>query len=186
MRNRAKIFTRTTWHRVFIREKIRLLQCDPPFIDLHAATWVFDNDYVLQPTARRFETWEQNIAAKLGLGVAIDYALNIGIDVIWERIQYLAHRLREQLKQIPSITLQDLGKNQCGIITFTSKNRSAFEIKNELTKQQINVSISLQEYARLDLASQGTCPGPSPRLFLHYYNTEDEIDNFCKAISNSF
>ena len=44
-----------------------IAKCDPPFVDLHSATWVKDNDYVLSPTAERFETWEQNIAAKPSL-----------------------------------------------------------------------------------------------------------------------
>lgn len=59
-------------------------QCDPPFVDLHVAIWVDDNKYLLRNDARRFETWEQNIAAKIGLGVAVQYALDLGLPAIWE------------------------------------------------------------------------------------------------------
>lgn len=45
----------------------------------HAATWTARDQYQLRAGARRFENWETNFAGKVGLGVAIDYALAIGI-----------------------------------------------------------------------------------------------------------
>src|SRR5688572_11944126 len=59
---------------------------EPPFIDLHAATWVARDRFVIRADARRFENWETNYAGKIGLGVAIDYALRWGLDHIWARI----------------------------------------------------------------------------------------------------
>lgn len=157
-------------------------QCDPPFIDLHAAKWIEDDKYVLRSDARRFETWEQNIAAKIGLGAAIDYAIQVGMTAIWERIQYLAALLREKLQEIPSITLHDLGQHKCGIITFTSKNKSVSEIQQLLSMQKINVSISLQEYARLDMNYRNL--SALIRASVHYYNTENEIDVFCQKFKS--
>ena len=45
---------------------------EPPIIDHFGAPWVAADRYELRPDARRFETWENNYAARLGLGVAID------------------------------------------------------------------------------------------------------------------
>lgn len=159
-----------------------IAQCDPPFIDLHSAKWCEDNDYILKPTAQRFESWEQNIAAKIGLGVAIDYALTIGPKAIWQRIQYLADKLRERLSNIPSVTLHDLGEKKCGIVTFSCKNQSAKEIQQYLSSKKINVSISLQEYARLDMAKRNLAE--IVRASVHYYNTEEEVSLFCSAIES--
>ncbi|ARG97751.1 aminotransferase class V-fold PLP-dependent enzyme [Legionella micdadei] len=157
-------------------------QYNPPFVDLHAAQWVSDHDYQLRGDARRFETWEQNIAGKIGLSVAIDYALELGIDSTWQRIQALAERLRQQLHSIKGITLHDLGKNKCGIVTFTYKDREPSFIQEQLRKNNINVSISLQDYARLDLAKRHL---PSlVRASVHYYNSEEEIGRFCKALES--
>ncbi len=108
--------------------------------------------------------------------------MNIGIPAIWERIQYLANLLREQLSSIPKVTLHDLGKQQCGIVTFTCNDKSASEVQNYLRSKKINVSISLQEYARLDLGSRKI-----PELIrasVHYYNTEEEISVFCNEINS--
>lgn len=155
-------------------------QCNPPFIDLHAARWIADNQFILSDTATRFETWEQNYAAKIGLGVAIRYALDLGLETIWERIQFLAKKLRSELATIPGVTLLDLGKNQCGIVTFICKNKSPQQIHAYLASKRINVSISILEYARLDMGMRNI-----PELIrasVHYYNTEEEIDVFCNEI----
>ena len=59
---------------------------EPPMIDLFAAKWVAPDRYELRPDARRFENWENNYASRLGLGVAVDYALDLGLETIWQRI----------------------------------------------------------------------------------------------------
>ena len=164
---------------LYARKEI-LAECDPPFIDLHSAKWIEDNEYLIKPNAQRFETWEQNIAAKIGLGVAIEYAIQLGIPTIWDRIQHLANRLRHQLANIPSVELHDLGEKKCGIVTFSCKSKSVEEIQQHLSKMKINVSISLQEYARLDMAKRNL---PAlVRASVHYYNTEEEVEAFCQAI----
>lgn len=166
---------------LFVKKSI-IEQCNPPFIDLHSALWTSDNEYILKKDATRFETWEQSIANKIGLAVAIDYALTLGMDCIWERVQYLATQLRQQLIEIPSVELQDLGQHLCGIVTFTCKDKSAEEIKAALSRRKINVSISLQEYARLDLRERGIAS--LVRASVHYYNTIEEVSHFCAALKS--
>ncbi len=164
---------------LYVRKKM-LKQCEPIFIDLHSATWTAMNSYQLRADVRCFETWEQNIAAKIGLAKAIAYTLNLSMPVIWSRIKYLANLLRQRLLLIPGLTLQDLGENQCGLVTFTLENFSAPAIKKHLAQLNINVTISLQEYARLDLESRNI--KELIRASVHYYNTEEEINNFCAAL----
>ncbi|MGQ3888635.1 aminotransferase class V-fold PLP-dependent enzyme [Legionella sp. CNM-1927-20] len=164
---------------LYVRRKM-LKQCEPIFIDLHSATWTASHNYQLRADARCFETWEQNIAAKIGLAKAIEYALNLSMPVIWSRIKYLANLLRQQLALIPGLKLQDLGENQCGLVTFTLEGFSAQAIKKQLAQLNINVSISLQEYARLDLESRNI--KDLVRASVHYYNTKEEIDNFCGTL----
>jgi cysteine desulfurase/selenocysteine lyase len=159
-----------------------IAKCDPPFIDLHSALWIDNNEYALHPNAQRFETWEQNLAAKIGLGVAIEYASQIGMPAIWNRIQNLADQLRSQLATIPSVTLQDNGNKKCGIITFSSTHKSVPEIHKALEKLKINTSIILQKNARLDMGKRNL-----PELLrasVHYYNTEEEVTLFCAALQS--
>lgn len=161
--------------------KNRVNECEPPFIDLQSATWLSSDHYQLKNSAQRFETWEQNYAGKRGLTAAISYALEIGLENIWHRIHHLGQSLRKSLKNIPSLVLQDLGKEQCGIITFNLPHRCAEDIKKHLQQQRINVSISYPEYAQLDFTSRKL--PPLVRASVHYYNTEEEIEKFCEVIS---
>ena len=58
---------------LYIRRGI-LDQLEPIMLDLHAAQWTSRDTYSIRDDARRFENWETNYAAKIGLGVAVDYA----------------------------------------------------------------------------------------------------------------
>jgi len=63
-------------------------QLDPPFIDLHSATWTHDNQFEFVPGAKRFENWESFYAGRIGLMQAVRYANNLGIDRIQMRYRH--------------------------------------------------------------------------------------------------
>ena len=160
-----------------------LAQLDPPMLDLHAATWVARDRYEVRADARRFENWETNYAAKIGLGVAVDYALNWGLAAIWARVHYLGELLRLRLAHVPGFTVRDLGKTRCGIVTFTHASHDPAAIKAALAAHhpRINVTTTSPFGTRLDMEARGL--SLMVRASLHYYNDEDEIEQFCQALS---
>lgn len=155
-------------------------QLEPPFLDLHAATWTAPDKYEIRPDARRFENWETNYAAKIGLGVAVDYALSWGLDAIEERVTTLADRLRAQLTESPRVQVHDQGERRCGIVTFTVEGVPAPQVQHQLSQHGVNVSVSLVDYARLDLPGRGL--PDLVRASVHYYNTDDEVDQLIAAL----
>ena len=165
---------------LFIRRSL-IKQLEPPFIDLHAAAWIDKDHYKIRNDARRFENWESYIAGRIGLATAVDYALDIGLTAIQERVQYLAALLRNRLSELAGVMVRDLGQHRCGIVTFTKENESATVIKQRLASQKINISVSPARYARLDLDSRGI--HELARASVHYFNTEVEIDRFCTILS---
>ena len=159
-------------------------ELEPPFLDMHAARWISRDRYEICADARRFENWEMFYAGKLGLGVAIDYALTWGVDVTWARISKLAELLRNGLLNLGFVALHDLGAERCGIVTFTVQGVPSSEVKRRLSEEGVNVSVSLEEYSRLDL-SERRIPH-LVRASVHYYNTEEEIERFCGSVSRLF
>jgi cysteine desulfurase/selenocysteine lyase len=166
---------------LYVRKSI-LEKLEPPFLDLHAAEWSSLNQYEMRPDARRFENWECNVAAKLGLGQAVDYALNLGLSNIEHQVTALAKQLRMALAALPSVSVQDLGENKCGIVTFTVAGHSALEVKAYLASKAINVAASTLSGTRIDMENRGLAD--LVRASVHYYNTEEEIAKFCAVVQS--
>ncbi len=159
-----------------------LERIEPPFLDLHAAEWTGDEAYEIRGDARRFENWETYYAGKLGLGAAIDYALDLGIEASTERLQVLGAELRGRLDELPRVAVHDKGIHRGGIVTFDVAGTEAVVVEAALRDQHMNTSTSTPGHARYDLAARGL--GPIVRASVHYYNTTDEIDRFVTAVAS--
>jgi cysteine desulfurase/selenocysteine lyase len=154
---------------------------EPPFLDLHAAEWQPDGSYRIRADARRFENWETNFAGKVGLGVAADYALDVGIESIRERVQELAAALRSRLGELPGVTVLDRGSVLSAIVTFTVAGRPAAEVQAALARRNVNVSVAVASSARLDLDPRGITE--LIRASAHYFNTEEEVDLLVETVA---
>lgn len=151
-----------------------LQQLEPPMIDHFAAPWVSRDEYRLRDDSRRFETWENNYAARLGLGAAVDYALEIGMGAIEQRCRLLAERLRSGLASMSRVTIRDLGRAPGAIISFTMTGHEADAIVASAAAAGITIGASDPASTRID-AELRSLP-PLVRASPHYYNTEAEID----------
>ncbi len=158
-----------------VQDKLKVL-----YMDSLAAELISDNEFKLRDDARRFELYEKNRSLILGLGRAVEYALNIGVGRIWERIQHLAALLRSQLVTINGLTLHDQGTNQCGIVTFSIAGVESIAIKEKLAKQDINVSVG-QPASTMYYMNKHHITS-LVRASVHYYNTEEEIAILIDAI----
>lgn len=152
----------------------------PPFLDLHAAEWIAKDKYLIRKDAKRFENWERYVAGQIGMGIAIDYLLELGIGSVWSRIQSLSTLLRSELKQLGNIRLNDLGQNQCGIVSFSMEGKSPEHVQKRLLDQKINISVSNKQYTLLDMEARKL--DQVLRASVHYYNTEEEVGRFVDAV----
>jgi selenocysteine lyase/cysteine desulfurase len=153
---------------------------EPPFLDVRAASWDAPDRYTMRSDARRFETWETNRAANIGLGVAIEYALEVGIDAIADRNTRLARRLRELLAAIPGVQVLDLGPAPCAIVSLLVSGLPAAVVKEALAQQTINVSISVVQDTRIDMERRGL--DEWIRASVHYFNTEEELQALADVV----
>lgn len=160
-----------------------LERLEPPFLDLHAATWTAADSYEVRADARRFENWETYYAGKIGLGVAADAAIELGLEAIEQRVTDVAETLRRRLRARPGVLVHDRGRRLCGIVTFTVEGHDPHRIAEQLRAQRINVSVSVADYARWDLEPRGL--DAVVRASVHYYNTHDELDQLCEALPSA-
>lgn len=153
---------------------------EPIGLDLNSADWSSRDCYELSPAAQRFQTFEGNLAGRVGLCTAIEYAQSWGLNEVYARIRGLAAKLREGLGSIPGAVVRDRGVEQCGIITFTLVGADPSETADFLRDQGINVAVSLAGHTRLDMEARGLFE--LIRASVHYYNTEDEVTGFLEAV----
>ncbi|WP_224751169.1 aminotransferase class V-fold PLP-dependent enzyme [Mucilaginibacter pankratovii] len=158
-----------------VQDKLKLI-----LMDSFAADWVSETEFKIRNDARRFELYEKNRALTLGLGKAIEYALNIGVDRIWQRVQYLAGLMRTQLSAIDDVTVHDFGAEQCGIVTFSVAGIESAVVKSKLAEQGINVSVA-KAISTLIYMNKNHLVS-IVRASAHYYNTEEEIGVLCEAL----
>ncbi|MGN6796804.1 MAG: aminotransferase class V-fold PLP-dependent enzyme [Gaiellaceae bacterium] len=155
-------------------------QLEPPLLDMRAADWQPDGSYTIRSDARRFENWETYYAGKVGLGVAVDYALEIGIDAIRARIVELAGRLRAALREIDGVTLLDRGAVLAATVTFTIDGVSPADVQRRLDERAVNVSTMDATSAQLDYGPRGITE--AVRSSVHYYNDDSDLDRLVEGV----
>jgi selenocysteine lyase/cysteine desulfurase len=153
---------------------------EPMILDLHGAQWESRFSYTFRNDARKYENWELNLAGVIGLGKAVAYLMDIGIEKIWHRIRYLSDYLRARLSSIEKIQVQDLGVVKCGIVSFSGSFDAAY-LKSRLQQIGINVSVLHREHTLFDMQERNL--GPMIRASVHYFNTIDEIDHLVDQIA---
>ncbi|NND02910.1 MAG: aminotransferase class V-fold PLP-dependent enzyme [Acidimicrobiia bacterium] len=161
------------------RERIESIH--PVVVDGHSAAWTSRHGYELEPNGRRFEVWEQNFAAKVGLGVAARYASAVGVEAGWDRIQALAGSLRAMLNDVPGVTTRDRGSVQGGIVTFTVDGVHSSDVSRELRSRYIHTSFATVASARVDMEERGL--ESVVRASVHYFNSDEELETLVAAVA---
>ncbi|MFF7643872.1 aminotransferase class V-fold PLP-dependent enzyme [Streptomyces canus] len=138
----------------------------------------------MRPDTRRFETRGANYAAQLGLGAAIDYALDERrLPRIPTCVTVLAKTRQGQLDGIPGVRVTGSGIQRCGTITFTMDGAGTDQLKSSPALQGINMSVSGMPSARTDRDDRGL--SEVIRASVHHHNTEEEITALVRAVRTS-
>ena len=166
--------------------------CEPVMLDLHGALWDAADSYKPAKGARRFEQYEVSFCAKAGLGVAVQYALDVGIERAWERTRALASAMREELAKIPKVTVRDVGRTKCGIVTFDVDGVGVAEIRARLHDAGVNVWTSrVCNNTRMEWEGRRTRAGTSRepglpedvvRASAHYFNKDWEVQRLVDGV----
>ncbi|CCQ17570.1 putative cysteine desulfurase [Rhodococcus sp. AW25M09] len=153
----------------------------PTALDLHSAQWIDRQTYRMADDATRFEFWECDVAARLALGAAVDYLLELGIDQVEEAVVERAEYLRAGLREIPGVTVRDLGDRKSGIVSFTVDGEEPDAVRDRLGNQGVSVRVSYDSSTRLDMTGRGL--DSVVRASPHYFVTFAELDTMLAALA---
>jgi selenocysteine lyase/cysteine desulfurase len=164
---------------LYVRREL-IEELEPPLLDMRAADWLPDGGYAIRGDARRFENWETYYAGKVGLAVAVDYALELGLGDIRARITGLADRLRGALREVGGVTLLDRGAVLGATVTFTVAGVHPDEVQRRLGARGVNVSTMDRTSAQLDFGPRGI--ESAVRSSVHYYNDDSDLDRLVEGV----
>lgn len=163
---------------LYIRPEF-LPHLNPAQRDVFSAPWTAEG-FDLRNDARRFETSEVSFALLAGLGNALHEINQLGSERVWQRVLQTSARIREALRQIPGISLHDLGNTHSGLIAFNLAGWDSFELKQRLGLKRINIGANGVAYTPLDMQARGL--SSVARISVSPLNTNDEIELLVKAL----
>ena len=135
---------------------------------------------VLKDTPIRYEAGTPNIAGAIGLGEAIDYINNIGMDNIYKHECELKEYFINKIKDIPYIHLLN-NISDSGIISFTVDSIFSQDVGYYLNKYDICVRTGnhCDKILKQDIGVD-----QSVRVSLYFYNTKEEIDKLVELLAD--
>ena len=138
------------------------------------------SEIYLKELPTRLEAGTPNIAGVIGLGEAIRYLKNIGLDKIRDREIHLRNYLIEKLIKLPHIDIINLEADS-GIIAFNIDGIFSQDVAYFLNKYNICVRAG-NHCAKILKNATGVTN--SLRVSLYFYNTESEIDELIELLKN--
>ncbi|MFB2922054.1 SufS family cysteine desulfurase [Aerosakkonema funiforme] len=172
----------------FLYGKREILKAMPPFMgggEMIADVFLEESTYADLP--HKFEAGTPAIAEAIGLGAAVDYLSNIGMDKIHAYEAELTAYLFEQLRQIPQIQTYGPqpdrnGEGRAALAAFTAGEVHPHDLSTIL--DQAGIAIRAGHHCTQPLhryiKAQSTA-----RASLYFYNTREEIDVFIAALKEA-
>ncbi|MGG4623521.1 cysteine desulfurase SufS [Serratia odorifera] len=126
----------------------------------------------------RFEAGSPNTAGMMGLGAALDYVSQLGLDRIHEYEQSLMHYALEALQQVPQ--LQIYGPSErAGVIAFNLGRHHAYDVGSFLDRY--GIAIRTGHHCAMPLMAFYQVPSMC-RASLALYNTREDVDRLVAGL----
>lgn len=155
-----------------------LTQVDAYPVDISGAEWIGPDEYTLEPTARRFESFERSVAVALGLVAAVRYASELSVPVLSGAIGRNAEYLRSHIGASGSWRVQDRGRVRSGIVTARHDRIDAGTAVSALGRAGVNAWEVTTGTSPRDLGGRSVL-----RLSPHAYNTQEELDRALEVLA---
>jgi len=160
--------------------KINLLESMPPFMgggDMISKVSFEKTTYNELPY--KFEAGTSNIAGAVGLGAAVEYISNIGIDAIAKHEKELLDYAGEVVSRFDGIKIFGNAKNKCSVLSFVFKDIHPHDMGTFLDFE--GVAVRTGHHCTQPLMQRFNVPATTRASFA-MYNTREEIDILAEGI----
>lgn len=130
----------------------------------------------------KFEAGTPDIAGAIGLGVAIDYINNIGLDNIRKAEHELLQYALQQLSAIEGLRFIGNSPERAGVISFLWKDAHPFDLGELLDKQ--GIAVRTGHHCTQPVMDFLEIPG-TVRASFAFYNTVEEVDKLVAGIKKA-
>lgn len=140
-----------------------------------------DNSYELKPVPTRFEAGTTAIAEVIGLGEAIKYLMNIGMDKIHEHEMKLKKYLIDSIKDIPNLIIYNKNSDS-GIVAFNIDG--VFAQDTSVYLNHYNIAVRAGNHCAKMLKDEINIKN-TVRVSLYLYNNYEDINRLVEVLKNS-
>lgn len=172
----------------FLYGKSEILSGMPPFLgggEMIADVYLDHSTYAEPPS--RFEAGTPAIGEAIGLGAAIDYLSEIGMQQIHDYELELSNYLYDRLSSVSDVRIY-------GPAPSRTVKRAALCSFNVTDVHPTDIATFLDQQHGIAVRSGHHCAQPlhrylgisaSARASLHFYNTKDDVDRFIDALKDT-
>jgi cysteine desulfurase/selenocysteine lyase len=130
----------------------------------------------------KFEAGTMNIAQAVGLGAAVDYLDDLGMQYVREHERRLGEYAYRRLSEIEGITLYGPKKDRTGLVSFSLPDVHAHDLSQLLDEEGIAIRsghhCTQPLMRRLGVAA-------TARASFYLYNTDEEVDTLVAALQRA-
>ena len=145
--------------------------------------YVYESHSTFAELPSKFEAGTVNVGGTVGLGAAIDYINNIGIDNIYKRESELVSYLVAEMNKIPYVDIYypQKAKNRGAAVAFNVKEVHPHDTASIL--DSYNIAVRSGHHCTMPLHAYLNI-NASCRASLMFYNTKEEIDEFLSHLED--
>ncbi|NUO92304.1 MAG: cysteine desulfurase [Nonomuraea sp.] len=163
--------------------RTELLEAMPPFLgggEMIEAVWMDHSTYA--PVPHKFEAGTPPIVEAIGLGAAVDYLTEVGMDAIEAHERSLTAYALEALREVPSLRLigPDSVERRGSTLSFTLEGIHPHDV-GQILDDRFGVAVRVGHHCARPLHLRFGIPATT-RASFYLYNTTGEIDALVRGL----
>jgi cysteine desulfurase/selenocysteine lyase len=127
----------------------------------------------------KFEAGTPDIAGVIGLGAAVDYLNEIGMDQVAAHEHDLVKYGTQALESIPGVRLIGTAREKAGVLSFVMEGVHPHDVGTVLDQE--GIAVRTGHHCAQPVMDRYGVPATARASFA-IYNTHDEIDTFARAV----